>query len=67
MITYRAQLGEAELAALKEVAHPDGHKLMQSMLFDSNTATPPHQDYWYLDSSPSGHLLAGWFALEDID
>jgi len=42
------------------------HNLMQSMLFDLNTATPAHQDCYYLDSIPHGHLFAGWFALEDI-
>ncbi len=41
--------------------------LMQTMLFDANTETPPHQDWWYLDSVPNGHLLAAWIALEDID
>lgn len=43
------------------------HSLMQSMLFDLNTATAAHQDDWYLDTVPNGNLLAGWFALEDID
>ena len=36
------------------------------MFFDQNTETPAHQDWYYLDSLPNGHLLAGWFALEDI-
>jgi phytanoyl-CoA dioxygenase PhyH len=36
-------------------------------LFDANTATPAHQDWWYLDSIPNGHLLAAWIALEDIE
>lgn len=40
---------------------------MQSMLFDQNAATKPHQDWWYLDSRPAGQLLAAWIALEDID
>lgn len=42
------------------------HNLMQSMLFDANAATPPHQDWWYLDSVPNGNLLGAWIALEDI-
>ena len=42
------------------------HRLVQSMLFDLNTATPPHQDWWYVDSVPHGNLVAGWVALEDI-
>lgn len=40
---------------------------MQTMLFDANAATQPHQDWWYLDSVPRGHLIASWIALEDID
>jgi phytanoyl-CoA hydroxylase len=40
--------------------------LMQTMFFDQNTGTAPHRDWWYLDSLPSGHLIAAWIALEDI-
>ena len=36
------------------------------MFFDKSTGTVPHQDYYYLDTDPPGHLVAGWFALEDI-
>jgi phytanoyl-CoA hydroxylase len=36
------------------------------MLFDANTETPPHQDWWYLDSIPNGQLQSSWIALEDI-
>lgn len=42
------------------------HSIMQTMLFDQNVGTPPHQDWWYLDSRPSGNLIAAWIALEDI-
>jgi phytanoyl-CoA hydroxylase len=42
------------------------HNLMQTMLFDLNTATWPHQDWYYLDSVPNGSLIAVWIALEDI-
>jgi phytanoyl-CoA hydroxylase len=52
--------------ALTQLTGSQEHNLMQTMLFDMNTATPAHQDWYYLDSIPSGHLLAGWFALEDI-
>jgi phytanoyl-CoA hydroxylase len=55
------------LDALSEVTGYSGHNLMQSMLFDANTATWPHQDWWYLDSIPNGHLLGAWIALEDIE
>lgn len=53
-------------SALTTLTGSPDHSLMQSMLFDLNTVTPAHQDWYYLDSLPSGHLLAGWFALEDI-
>ncbi len=52
--------------ALTQITGDEEHNLMQSMLFDLNTATHAHQDWYYLDSMPPGHLLAGWFALEDI-
>ncbi|HET7633571.1 MAG TPA: phytanoyl-CoA dioxygenase family protein [Burkholderiales bacterium] len=53
--------------ALQESTGFPTFNLMQSMLFDANTETVPHQDWWYLDSVPNGHLLACWIALEDID
>ena len=53
--------------ALCDVTGFASFNLMQTMLFDANTATWPHQDWWYLDSVPNGHLLAVWIALEDID
>lgn len=53
-------------AALQQVTGHARHNLMQSMLFDANAATPPHQDWWYLDSVPNGQLLGAWIALEDI-
>ena len=53
--------------ALKTVTGFDNFNLMQTMLFDANTETIPHQDWWYLDSVPNGHLLGAWIALEDID
>src|SRR5689334_1015197 len=34
---------------LSGITGSSAHNLMQSMLFDANTATPPHQDWWYLD------------------
>lgn len=55
------------LHALSELTGCARHNLMESTLFDANTTTPAHQDWWYLDSVPNGHLLAAWIALEDID
>lgn len=54
--------------ALTSLTDSASHNLMQSMLFDLNAATPPHQDWWYLDSvKPAGQLLAAWVSMEDID
>jgi len=53
-------------AALADATGYGRLDLMQSMLFDKNAATTPHQDWWYLDSVPNGQLAAAWIALEDI-
>lgn len=53
-------------AVLSAITGSASHNLMQSMLFDANTETWPHQDWWYLDSVPRGNLLAVWLAMEDI-
>ena len=53
--------------ALMQATGYSSFNLMQTMLFDANTETVPHQDWWYLDSVPNGHLLGVWIALEDID
>ncbi len=42
------------------------HTIWQTMFFDKSTGTVPHQDHYYLDSDPAGHLVACWYALEDI-
>jgi phytanoyl-CoA hydroxylase len=55
------------MQALEEATGYASFSLMQSMLFDLNTETPGHQDWYYLDSVPAGQLTAAWIALEDID
>jgi phytanoyl-CoA hydroxylase len=40
--------------------------VVQTMHFQGNTATPSHQDTYYLDAETLGLMAAGWFALEDI-
>jgi phytanoyl-CoA hydroxylase len=55
------------LQGLRDTSGHAEHNLMQSMLFDANAATPPHQDWWYLDTVPNGQLMGVWIALEDID
>jgi phytanoyl-CoA hydroxylase len=41
-------------------------KLVQSMYFDGNPVTWPHQDTYYLDAEEIGRMTAGWVAAEDI-
>jgi phytanoyl-CoA hydroxylase len=41
-------------------------KLVQSMYFEGNSETWPHQDTYYLDSEHIGAMIACWYALEDI-
>lgn len=73
----RAMLGKVRRAAMSILTHTavqdvlqavfDGApKLVQSMYFEGNSATWPHQDTYYLDSERVGTMIAGWFALEDI-
>jgi phytanoyl-CoA hydroxylase len=42
-------------------------KLVQSMYFEGNSETWPHQDTYYLDSEKIGTMAGCWYALEDID
>lgn len=58
---------ETLLNALTKINGYDRHNLMQTALFDANTETPAHQDWWYADSVPSGHMIGAWIALEDIE
>ena len=41
-------------------------KLVQTMYFEGNSQTWPHQDTYYLDSEKIGSMAAAWYALEDI-
>ena len=41
-------------------------KLVQSMYFDGNPVTWPHQDTYYLDAVEIGRMTAAWVAAEDI-
>jgi phytanoyl-CoA hydroxylase len=58
---------DSMMAALRRVSGFGSFSLMQTMLFDLNTETPGHQDWYYLDTVPNGNLIAAWIALEDID
>lgn len=54
------------IAALEAATGGRNFFFIQSMMFDANPGTDPHQDCYYLDSIPSGHLTGVWVALEDI-
>jgi phytanoyl-CoA hydroxylase len=41
-------------------------QLVQSMYFEGNPNTWPHQDTYYLDSEKLGTMVAVWVAVEDI-
>ncbi|HJU16534.1 MAG TPA: phytanoyl-CoA dioxygenase family protein [Stellaceae bacterium] len=41
-------------------------KLVQSMYFEGNPVTWPHQDTYYLDAEEIGRMTAAWVATEDI-
>lgn len=41
-------------------------RLVQTMHFEGNSATWPHQDGYYLDSAEQGAMAGLWVALEDI-
>lgn len=51
---------------LKTLSRREKHTVWQSMFFDKSTGTVAHQDHYYLDTEPAGHLIAAWFALENI-
>jgi phytanoyl-CoA hydroxylase len=51
--------------ALKTILGESG-QLVQSMYFEGNPATWPHQDTYYLDSEKIGSMVAVWVAIEDI-
>ena len=54
------------LDKLREISGEKEFSMWQNMLFDKSTGTLDHNDSWYLDTNPIGHLIAGWFALENI-
>ncbi len=51
---------------LHTLSGESNHTMWQSMFFDKSTGTIEHQDHYYLDTVPSGNLIAAWYALEDI-
>jgi len=76
-------LSNSKFAALKNMAiktFSDNHikeinqaifreegQLVQSMYFEGNSETWPHQDTYYLDSETIGTMIGCWYALETIN
>ena len=60
-------LSDSRLFSAVEELLQDTAMLVQSMYFEANPATWPHQDYYYLDSKHPGGMVGAWIALEDID
>ena len=55
------------MKAIGRALFAEDPKCVQSMYFEGNSGTWPHQDTYYLDSERVGTMVASWFALEDID
>jgi phytanoyl-CoA hydroxylase len=64
-------------SALSVITHPnlqravhllfgEPGKVVQSMYFEGNPATWPHQDTYYLDAEEIGRMTAAWISVEDI-
>lgn len=66
-IALKIILNNRILKILKSIHEEKKYNLLMSMFFDQNAGTPAHQDSYYLDSMPSGHLTAAWIACEKID
>lgn len=60
-VTTHAKLQQALRGLFGEAG-----KLVQSMYFEGNPATWPHQDTYYLDAQQIGRMTAAWIAVEDI-
>jgi phytanoyl-CoA hydroxylase len=55
------------IQAITRAMFSENAKLVQSMYFEGNAETWPHQDTYYLDSEKIGTMVGCWYALEDID
>lgn len=56
----------ANIQTALRILFGEAGKLVQSMYFEGNPATWPHQDSYYLDSERIGGMTAAWIAVEDI-
>jgi phytanoyl-CoA hydroxylase len=55
------------IVAVCQAIFSEQPKCVQSMYFEGNSETWPHQDTYYLDSENIGTMVGIWYALEDID
>ena len=56
-------------AGLRKAVHAvlgEPGKVVQTMYFEGNPSTQPHQDSYYLDAEEIGAMVAAWVATEDI-
>ncbi len=60
-------LSSGKLFGAVEEIYTEPAVLVQSMYFEGNPGTWPHQDGYYLDADTPGQLIGAWIALEDID
>ena len=60
-------LADDRLFAAAEELLGERAMIVQSMYFEANPATWPHQDAYYLDAERPGSLIGAWIALEDIE
>lgn len=71
------QFGSFQELGLKILTHPNIRAVLnalmqseaivaQTMYFEGNPATWPHQDKDYLDATQPGAMVAAWVAIEDI-
>jgi phytanoyl-CoA hydroxylase len=74
---WRRRHGDFRQASLDVLTHPavcdlvtgvlgETPKIVQTMYFEGNPATQPHQDTYYLDGERLGSMVAAWVACEDI-
>lgn len=73
----KKQFGSFQELGVKILTHPNIRTVLnaliqseaivaQTMYFEGNPATWPHQDKDYLDATQPGAMVAAWVALEDI-
>lgn len=65
--TLRCLIDDNISTVLNILSGASSHTIWQTMFFDKSTGTIEHQDHYYLDTNPPGHLIGAWYALENIN